>query len=70
MLVVAVMIVMIVAMSMIVVSVMRSPVLVLGLARYVSRLIFPRANEIHRPVASVVLVTKLPPILRVPWRNV
>jgi hypothetical protein len=74
MLVVAIVIITIMAMSMIsfmiVVTVMRAPVFVLGPVRYVAWLIFRRSNEIHRPVASIVLMAILVPILCVPRRHV
>ena len=64
--------IMFMSMSMIVVPVMRMLVLVVvvGMAGYVSRFVFLRSNEIHGPIASVVLVAVLAPIFCMPRRHV
>jgi hypothetical protein len=54
----------------IVVPVIRMIVLMVGMARYVTRFVFCRSNEIHRPIACVVLMAVLAPILRVPRGHV
>jgi hypothetical protein len=60
----------IVSTSMVVVPVTKISMLVVGMAGYVPGFVFLRSNEIHRPIAGVVLVAVPAPILCVPRRDV
>src|SRR5271165_7177914 len=58
------------SMSMIFVPVTRMLVFVVGMPGYVPGFVFLRSNEIHGPIAGVVLVAVFAPIFCMPWRHV